>query len=161
MRSLVVTAALLVAFAINAPPIGEGDRSESIAIGLLRAVTSAEAAHFENHGRYATLDCLVLRSERSGPRLNPLVARLEPHAGYRFEFFHVTPTDGPPPARGGDRRCTAPITSFAIIAVPATRHGSRYRSFCADGRNTVYVTPAGQVPRVEGAHCVDTSTPLR
>ena len=161
MRSLVVTAALVVAFAINAPPVGEGDRSESIAIGLLRAVTSAEASHFENHGRYATLDCLVLRSGRSGPLLNPLVARLEPHAGYRFEFHHATQPDGPPRGRGADRRCTASITSFAIIATPATRHGSRYRSFCADGRNTIYVTPAGHVPRVEEAQCADTSTPLR
>jgi hypothetical protein len=156
-----VTAGLVLAFAIAAPPVGEGDRSEAIAIGLLRAVTSAEASHFENHGRYATLDCLVLRSGRSGPLLNPLVARLEPHAGYRFEFYPATPADDPPPARGADRRCTAAITSFAIIATPATRHGSRYRSFCADGRNTIYVTAAGQVPRVEGARCADTSTPLR
>jgi hypothetical protein len=160
MRSLVVTAGLVLAFAIAAPPVGEGDRSESIAIGLLRAVTSAEASHFENHGRYATLDCLVLRPGRSGPLLNPLVARLEPHAGYRFEFYHAPALDGPP-ARGAGRRCTAAIRSFAIIATPATRHGSRYRSFCADGRNTIYVTPAGQVPRVEGARCADTSTPLR
>ena len=157
MRSAIVTLAFLVAFAVAAPPVGEGDRSESIAIGLLRAVTSAEASHFDNYGRYATLDCLVVRSPRTGPLLNPLVARLEPHAGYRFEFHH----DGPPPARGANRRCTAPIKSFAIIATPATRHGSRYRSFCADDRNTVYVTPAGQLPQIEGARCADTSTPLR
>jgi hypothetical protein len=157
MRSLVVTAGLVLAFAIAAPPVGEGDRSEARAIGLLRAVTSAEAAHFANHRRFATLDCLVLRSGRRGPLLNPLVARLEPNAGYRFEFHH----DGPPGPAASGGRCTSAITSFAIVATPATPHGSRYRSFCADARNTIYVTPAGQVPRVEAARCADASTPLR
>ena len=157
MRPVVVTAGLILALAIAAPPVGEGDRSESIAIGLLRAVTSAEASHFAAHRRFATLDCLVLRSGRRGPLLNPLVARLEPNAGYRFEFHH----DGPPQPAAAERRCTSAITSFAIVATPATPHGSRYRSFCADDRNTVYVTPAGQLPRVDAARCADASTPLR
>ena len=92
---------------------------------------------------------------KGAKELPRVVGGRAPLAGFRFEFLPATPPDGRPPARGGDRRCTAAITSFAIIAVPATRHGSRYRSFCADGGNTIYVTPAGQVPRVEGARgCV-------
>lgn len=157
MRWVVVATGLLVAFAIAAPPVGEGDRSESIAVGFLRAVTSAEASHFDTHGRYATLECLVLRSGGRGPLLNPSVPRLEPHAGYRFEFHH----DGPPASQEAERRCSAPIKSFAIVATPATPHGSRYRSFCADDRNTIYVIAAGESPRVEGARCADTSAPLR
>ena len=152
-----VSTGLLIALAVAAPPVGEKRSEESIAIGLLRAVTSAEISHFDRHGRFATLDCLVQRSNRGGPLLNPIVARLEPHAGYRFEFHH----DGKGTQESGRGRCSAPISAFAIVATPATLHGSRYRSFCADERKIIYVTPSGAPPRVDGARCADTSTPLQ
>lgn len=143
----------LVAVAAFGTGVGEGDRSESRAIGTLRAITSAQQAYSEATGHYGSLECLAGTSCEAGvrgPFVDPGVARLQPVSGYRFAF-HSGPRVESPGVPAGS------MTRFAVVAMPVTE-ASRRRSFCADDSGTVYVVEAGV--DATGGRCRDRSRPL-
>jgi len=147
-------------FALAAPGVGESDRSHSRAIGVIRAIVSAESVYAEvRGGRFATVDCLAdpacgATDVAFAPLLSPDLAVLQEHDGYRFEFY-------PTPDPRWDRRARAALTRFAVAAVPASHATKSKRAFCGDDRGVVYVTVAGRIPLVEQGRCADTRSPLR
>jgi hypothetical protein len=145
-----------------APRVGERDRTESVALAVVRAIVSGELAHASrNEGYFDTLPCLESGSCSPGqrphvPSLAPdLVERhftsAPPRSGYRFEFH---PGPSPEPQRARDLSPSA-MTGFAVVAIPLNPQ-RRHHSFCGDGRGTIYMIAGGAVPRVEAGRCVET-----
>ena len=151
---------LLGLFALGAPRVGEGNRSQARAIGSIRAIVSAELAYASaNGGKYGVLECLTDPSCKplSGNHsrfLEPSVAATPDRDGYHFEF-HPHPDSGP------ERISGFALTSFAVVAVPADAGMARGRAFCGDDRQLIYVTDGGVTPRVERGRCIDTGETLR
>ena len=150
---------MISVFGLTAERVGQRDRPEAVAVGTLRAITSAEMNYATmNGGRYDTLACLNSASCVGGIRQDTpvLVGDLASNrdlSGYDF-VFHA----GPPAAADPDR-ATSPssMTQFAVVAIPVDR---KLRMFCVDARQTIYVS-AGAVPRVTDGRCVDTANPIR
>jgi hypothetical protein len=76
--------------------------NEAVAIGSIRAMSSAQAVYSMTHeGRYGTLDCLTVPSGcpnadgtvSSAPFLSPSAAEPNPRSGYRFTL-HLSPDQG-------------------------------------------------------------------
>ena len=152
----ITVAIALGSVVLAAPRVGERDNSEARAIGMIRAVTSAETAYAAFHGeRYTILDCLAHRA-CSGLGDGALFlergwATTREQDGFHFEFFA-----GP----GAATDTPSAITSFAIVAVPRDAGRRTRRAFCADDRAVVYESPPGITPRVARGRCVDTSKPF-
>lgn len=151
-----VVAIVLGLFTLAAPRVGESDRTESRAIGVLRAIVSAESAYAAaNGGRYGMLECLAgascTSSARSASFLEPGLATLRERDGYRFAFHPV------PEQRSADRRDRAALMRFAVVAVPVDARQGGDRSLCVDDRELISVTGAGTAPRVERGRCGDTN----
>jgi hypothetical protein len=163
MRRTAATAAIVLALMVFAPPAGEPDRSESIAIGTLRAVVSGEKAYASAHNGYfdtpaclAALSCIPGTDRVERPYLAPSVATGLERRGYLVQFH-----PGPTAERESGKQSPTAMTRFAVAAVPTDPMTSRRRAFCADDRGTIYVTTSGTGPHVDVGRCLDTSSPLR
>lgn len=164
VRRAAAAVAMVLGFALFAPRVGQRDRTESTAIGALRAIVSGEWAYASiNEGYYDTLQCLAapscVPSKRGGQNafLDPELAAAKERRGYRFEF-HA----GPKAERESDkRRSRSAMTRFAVVAIPMNPGTAQHRAFCADDTGTIYFTRGGTVPRVDGGRCLDTANPLR
>ena len=164
MKRATAAIAVVFAFAVFAPRVGERDRSEATAIGAIRAIVSGEAGYASiNEGYFGTLDCLAapscVRGTLGGSNafLDPELAAAKERRGYRFEF-HA----GPKAERESEqRRSRSAMTRFAVVAIPVNAGAPQHRAFCADDRGTIYFTQDGTVPRVDAGRCLDTANPLR
>lgn len=164
MRRIVAYAAIMLGAALFAPSIGERDRSESAAIGAIRAVVSAQKAYAaETGGYYDTLECLAMASCVAGirkdqkPYLDPLLAGARRTGVYRIEFH-----PGPEAERGAGKGVSpTAMTRFAIVAVPVAAGAGPGRAFCGDDSGSIYFTSGGRVPRVAAGRCLDREHPLR
>jgi type II secretory pathway pseudopilin PulG len=135
--------------------------NESMAIGNLRTVLSAEAAYqAANGGYFDRPSCLYAPAECLGPSA-PGTAFLEPaslvfdapKSGYVLRFH--------PGAAAADPSAVSPssLQSFAVTAVPASPQGG-VRSFCTDARGDVCVMAAtGRTP--EDGYCPEGCAALR
>ena len=159
-RRVLAAAVLLGLFALAAPRVGEGNRSQARAISSIRAIVSAELAYASANGcKYGILECLTdppchPLSGNYSRLLEPSVAATPDRDGYHFEF-HPHPDSGP------ERSSGFALTSFAVIAVPTDAGMPRDRAFCGDDRQAIYVTDGRVTPRVERGRCIDTSKTLR
>ena len=95
-----VAAAIVLALVLFTVRTGEPDRTESMAIGALRAVVSGERAYASlNHGYFDTLECLATPSCVTGPSralqpfLAPSMVTPMERRGYRFEFLLAEDVD--------------------------------------------------------------------
>jgi hypothetical protein len=166
MRRTAATAAIVLALIVFAPRAGEPDRSESIAIGTLRAVVSGEKAYASAHNGYfdtpaclAALSCIPGTGRVERPYLAPNLANVATgleRRGYQVQFH-----PGPTAERESGKQSPTAMTRFAVAAVPTDPMTSRRRAFCADDRGTIYVTTSGTGPNVDIGRCLDTSSPLR
>jgi hypothetical protein len=164
VRRTAAASTIVLALIVFAPRAGEPDRTESIAVGTLRAIVSGEKAYASaNDGYFDTPACLTLPScipgtaRGSRPYLAlGVIIGLE-RRGYQIEF-----EPGPKAERGsGKQRSPSAMTGFAVVAIPTTPMTSRRRAFCADDRETIYVTSGGTRPAIVAGRCFDTSSPLR
>ena len=154
VRRITVAASVIILLGVAAPRVGEPDRSESRAIGTIRAIVSAELAYAAvNDGHYVTPACL------GNPACAPAFDRLDPvsaaggdHGGYHFAFEPYSDR------KSGEQSFSA-FSNFAVVAVPLKMGAVRHRSFCADDRGLLYVIEPPQ-PRIERGRCLDTSHPL-
>jgi len=155
-------AAFAITFAVSGQHIREPDRSQAIAIGTIRAITSAESAYAAvNGGIFDRLECLAGPSScvPAAGRENPFIDRLArtTEHGYRFEFFN-----GPLARSDADvPRSKSAMTRFAVVAVPLESQRGQRRAFCADDRQVIYITASGAAPRVADGRCLDATDPLR
>ena len=163
VRRAAAVVVLLCALALGAPGVGEPDRPESTALGVIRAIQSGELAYAAiNGGYYDTLECVAGPSCVPGVRsarafVDPDLAAARERRGYRFEF-HA----GPAPAPGSDeRRSRSAVTRFAVVAIPLAAQAAEHRAFCGDDTGAIYFTRVGTVPRVEGGRCLDTAGRIR
>lgn len=152
---------ILTVVLVNAPAVGERDRTEHRAITLLRAIQTTEAAHFANNGYYDTLQCLASEpcvGPRSGGAayqglISADVAALKDYHGYALYFF-AGPRSGVPPKSP----FATPLTDFAMVLVPK---GEPARSaMCGDRTGSIYLTPGTRTPRVRDGRCLETSRVL-
>lgn len=162
LRRVVAALAVVLAFAVFAPRVGERDRNEACAIGWIRPLQHWEAVHARAHGgAYATLACLA------DPACAPEVHRQEPpgdldfikaqdRCGYRIEFVPGPKAE----PRGREERLGRALTRFAVVAVPADPSSGR-RAFCGDDRGEIFYTKDGTPPRVADGRCLDTEHEVR
>ena len=134
-----------------------------MAISIVDAIVRSEAQYATFYGgNYDTYECLTaFRSCVSGlaeqPFLQPKNRDYElALIGYRFQFY-----PGPRAATTPDRPMSqTAMTRFAVTMTPSKPDMDGLRAFCADDRRWIYATDGRHAPKVEDAHCVDT-TPLR
>jgi hypothetical protein len=158
MKSVAATALVAVCAVVLAEQrVGRPERAESAAIGLIRAIVSAESAYATMYGYYDTLECLATLTCTPGVRaggslLDRELAVTRTRGGYRFELH------AGPPRRFDTTVSGSPtaMTQFAVVAVPERPDRTR-RAFCADDRGVIYVTRAGDDPEVAEGRCVDTN----
>jgi hypothetical protein len=162
VRRTVATLAVILGLAVFAPRVGERDRTEAYVVGVLRAIVSGEMAYASTYGYYGTLACLASASCVPDARiaepafLSPDLAAAKERRGYRLEFH-----EGPrAPAPSDSLRSRPRMTAFAVVAFPVNPGAGKRRSFCADDRQLIYVTPEPSIPRVEAGRCVDTANLL-
>ena len=137
--------------------------SDTRAIVALKVIAAAEIAFAAVYGHFDTLECLEQLAcvpnspARDQPFLSSHVAADAARHGYRIEF-----SPGPSAWDPSDpTRSRSAVVRFAVVAVPADRASVLRRTFCLDDLGTVYVSPAGTIPRVEMGRCMDVSNPLR
>jgi hypothetical protein len=101
MRRTAATAAIVLALIVFAPRAGEPDRSESIAIGTLRAVVSGEKAYASAHNGYfdtpaclAALSCIPGTDRLERPYLAPNLATGLERRGYQVQFHRARQRSG-------------------------------------------------------------------
>ena len=163
LRRKVAASVFCVSLVAFAPRGGVPQPTESIVVGTLRSVVSAEASYAAvNGGLYDVPSCLATPSCIPGLRQRParfwapdLSTNLERH-GYRLEF-HAGPKARPVPAH----QSPSSMSGFAFVAMPMSSENGVKRAFCVDDRGPIYVTADGTRPRVEAGRCADTSQPLR
>jgi hypothetical protein len=133
-------------------------RNESVALGDVRTVISAEVAYASaNEGYYDELACLASPWEcipgypREAPQFlgEDLTAGVK--AGYRREL-----RAGPPAAveaDGAARISASSVRSFAYVAVPVEPEESGYRAFCGDSDGVVRYSTDGTIPQTQDGTC--------
>ena len=163
VRRSTVAAAIVVTLLVCAPRVGEPDRTESMAVGMLRAIVSGEEAYasvndgyFDTPGCLATPSCVSGAGRSPGPFLAPSVISGLDRRGYHIQFEPGPKAEREP---GSDRSPSA-MTGFAVVAIPTTPMALRHRAFCADDRGTIYVTAGATRPDTARGRCLDTSSPL-
>jgi hypothetical protein len=153
---------ILTVVLLNAPAVGERDRTESRAITLLRAIQTTEAAHFANHGYYDTLQCLASEAcvgpGSGGSAYQGLIsadiAALKDYHGYTLFFFAGPRSDVPPKSP-----LATPLADYAMVLVP--RGEPARPAMCGDRTGHIYLTPGTRTPRVRDGRCLDTSRALK
>jgi hypothetical protein len=136
-------------------------RSESVVIGDVRTVLSAQAAYQAANGGFfdSRLDCLrapagcIPAYPATGPRfLDETLSRLGPKSGYARSFVPGPPAEGDPAVVS--RSSTG---SYAYVAVPTEPGYSGVRGFCGDSSGVLCFTTDGRAPGVAAGRC-DLST---
>ena len=115
IRQITIGVGIVTVLLVRAPPVGQRDRADRDAVGVIRAVQSAQKSHFSAVGYYETLQCLAsatcLRqggmSSSNGWLIDPQIASLKNRYDYRLIFFL-----GP--------RSTEPVTSPSATPSQAT-----------------------------------------
>jgi hypothetical protein len=112
--------------------------NEAVAIGQLRAFTSAEVSYaLGNHMLFDRQECLLRPSDcvasYSGPAF--LQERLEPKSGYRFAFY-----PGLAPAALPDGASKSSMTTYVLTAAPVS-NSTGSRQFCVDQTGDVRWAP--------------------
>jgi type II secretory pathway pseudopilin PulG len=137
--------------------------NESMAIGDIRTVISAEAAYQSaNAGYYDTLECLGTPGScipgYNGPTfIDPMLASGLDKGGYKRTFHPgAAPTE-----EGGSQRSPSSISSFAYTAVPVQRNQTGVRGFCGDSSGRICYTLDGSEPPVVDGECSQTCQMLR
>ena len=164
VRRTAAAAAIALPLIVFAPRVGEPDRTESTAIGTLRAVVSGERAYASaNRGYFDTPACLAAPSciSEADPRARPFLAPNMASGLFERQGYQVQFQPGPKADRQSDKQSPTAMTRFAVVAVPTDPLTSRRRAFCADDRGAIYVTAGGTRPQVDVGRCLDTSSPLR
>jgi len=157
--SVVIVGAMLV----WPRPVGERQtRSESRAISVLKTIAMTEIAYASAYGHYDTLDCLARagcvpgRTMDPDPSLRQELSAAANWYAYRIEFF-----PGPSIRDSGvPERSRSAMDRFAVTAVPVGAATTKRRAFCTDESATIYVVPAGAIPRVAGGRCLDVANAL-
>jgi type IV pilus assembly protein PilA len=158
---MVVVVGVIAAIAIPSLLRARVAANESMAIGNLRTIVSAEAAYQSvNGGFYDVPACLYTPAPCLGPNA-PGVAFLDQasvgfdvqKSGYILQFH-----EGPAAA---DASAVSPssVQSFAVTATPATTQAG-IRHFCADSRGIVCVMPASS-RTIDGGQCPETCEAIR
>jgi hypothetical protein len=162
VRQVASAVVIITVLLVNAPAVGERDRTELRAITLLRAIQTTEANHFANHGYYDTLQCLA--SEKCvGPvsggaasyqgLISADVASLKDYNGYTLHFFAGRRSDVLPKSP-----LATPLADFAMVLVPKGEAGRH--AMCGDRTGRIYLTPGTRMPRVREGRCLETSRVL-
>jgi type IV pilus assembly protein PilA len=149
----VVVLGIIAAVAIPSLLRARISANESMAIGNLRTVISAEAAYQSvNGGFYDIPACLYVPGPCLGPNAPGMTFLDEgsvvfdvPKGGYVLQFH-----GGPAPAD---------LEGFAVTAEPASRD-TGVRNFCADARGIVCVMAASS-QITEGGQCPETCEAIR
>jgi hypothetical protein len=157
----VVVLGIIAAVAIPSLLRARISANESMAIGNLRTVISAEAAYQSvNGGFYDIPACLYVPGPCLGPNAPGMTFLDEgsvvfdvPKGGYVLQFH-----GGPAPA---DTSAVSPssLEGFAVTAEPASRD-TGVRNFCADARGIVCVMAASS-QITEGGQCPETCEAIR
>ena len=153
MKQLAPVCTLLVVLFVFPPRVGEERPVDAEAIGVLRAVVTAEQGYAARHrGRFTTPSCLSAAACAGGdaPMLDPAVATLPDRGGYRFTFHPVA-------SAGADSRA---LTGYAITARPIDEAASHLRAFCADDSGQIVWSRAAVPPTVRDGRCHTTARRL-
>ena len=163
MRRATAGVGMLAVLLVMAPGVGERDRPEWRAEGLLRGIMTAQQLHFANHGSYDTLQCLA-----SAACIGPVppggayqgllaadVAALKDYYGYKLSFY-----PGPRASAPGKTPWATPLSGYAVVLVPTPAVKPNARAFCADSSGSVYMTQGSRLPRVLDGRCLETSNPV-
>lgn len=165
VRRVAAGLGMLTVLFVMAPAVGEPDRRESRAIGLLRGILTAEGLHFSNHGHYDTLECLgsleCIGSPGSPSRtyqglLAVNVVGLRDYHGYKL-YFH-------PGARASTsprHPLSTPLADYAMVLVPHAAEKPTTHALCGDRTERIYRTPGTRLPRVQNGRCLETSNPFQ
>jgi len=158
---VVVIIGIIAAIAIPSLLRARISANESMAIGNLRTVISAEAAYQSvNGGFYDIPACLYAPGQCLGPKA-PDVTFLDqasvvfdvPKSGYVLQFH------GGPATADASAVSPSSLEAFAVTAEPASPQ-TGVRHFCADSRGIVCVMAAsGRI--TEGGQCPETCEALR
>jgi type II secretory pathway pseudopilin PulG len=137
---LVLIAVIGIVAAIAIPGLLRARQAgnEAVAIGQLRAFTSAEVSYaLGNHMLFDRQECLLRPSDcvagYSGPAF--LQERLEQKSGYRFAFY-----PGLAPAALPDGASRSSMTSYVLTAAPIS-NSTGSRQFCVDQTGDVRSAP--------------------
>jgi type II secretory pathway pseudopilin PulG len=123
--------------------------NEAMAIGQLRAFTSAETSYaLGNRMLFDRQECLVRPSDcvagYSGPAFLP--ERLEQKSGYRFAFY-----PGPAPDALPDGASRSSMRTYVLTATPLS-NSTGQRQFCADQTGEVRGAPlTAELPTDSGS----------
>jgi hypothetical protein len=163
-RRVSTTVAIVVTAMFGlSPGVGERVTGETRAITALKSIEVAEMQFASLFGHYDTLDCLAqLRclpesAAIDDPFLSPQWAADLARHGYEIKFS-PGPSAWDPSV---PERSRSALARFAVAAVPAATGSVPRRAFCLDETGTIYTSPAGTIPRVEGGRCVDVGNPIR
>ena len=136
---------------------GERATNESVAIGDIRTLISAELAYAgASGGHFGPPTCLQSPATCLAGYTGPSMVAApypwtSPRRGYA-RTFHPGPValdiKGPGPAASESR-----LTSFAIVAVPVEPGRTGSRGFCGDSTGRICVTTDGSAPPVKGGLC--------
>jgi type IV pilus assembly protein PilA len=137
--------------------------NESMAIGDIRTVISAQAAYqSSNAGQYDTLECLAAPSRcipsypPNGPTFIDSQLTLAEKSGYRHSFH-----PGPASAAGrGTGYSPSSITAYAYVAEPIQVNQTGVRAFCGDDTGNVCQSTDGHMPPIVDGHCPSECRPL-
>jgi type II secretory pathway pseudopilin PulG len=135
--------------------------NESMAIGDIRTVISAQATYASTNGGYydsleclaAPTDCLPNYSPQAPVFLGPEFT-MTTKGGYdRFLY------PGPPAPPDGTISPSS-MTSFAYVAVPAEPGVTGVRAFCGDSSGALCAMGDGTMPEITNGYCPETCPPL-
>jgi type IV pilus assembly protein PilA len=156
---IVIPIGIVAAIAIPSLLRARVSANESVTLGDIRSLISAEAAYQSaNGGYYGAMECLPRPGDcisgYAGPTfLDPQLASATTKNGYR-RTFHGAPStaaDAPPHA----------LDSFAYVAVPDTLGKTGVRGFCGDSSGRICFTNDGSAPEVTGGACAPGCQDLR
>jgi type IV pilus assembly protein PilA len=161
---MVAVIGIIAAIAIPSLLRARVSANEAGAIGNLRTIVSAEAAYQSaNAGYYdvpaclsspASAQCLGTNAPPS-PFLSPEVVFDVPKTGYVLRFYPGETVSAPGASPSS-------LTSFAVVAEPATVNTTGVRTFCADSTGIVSVcAPSTVGVGGAGGACPEICSPLR
>jgi type II secretory pathway pseudopilin PulG len=158
---MVAIIGIIAAIAIPSLLRARVSANESMAIGNLRTIISAEAAYQSaNAGYYDAPPCLFAPAQCLGsnapasPFLSPESVVFDaPKSGYVLTFFPGETVSAPGASPSS-------LMSFAVVAEPATVNQTGVRTFCGDSTGVVCTMSASE-HRAEGGACPQSCTPLR
>jgi hypothetical protein len=134
--------------------------NESMALGDLRTIGSAQAVYAErNGGAYDTIACLA-RPEAclpgyAGPSFLDTSFLAPRRHGYVFTFHPGAA------AAAGPARSPSSLAGWAALAVPEDPRGTGGRALCLDSAGAVRSTDEAAPPPPPGGACPAAWTPLR